>query len=97
MDRKRYGIIRRPLLTEKTTRMQEAGNRYAFDVDPAANKHEIADAVQKLFGVTVKSVRTQNHMGKVRRLGRFAGRRPDWKKAIVTLAEGDTIEIYEGM
>lgn len=97
MDRKRYRIIQRPLLTEKTTRMQEAGNRYVFAVDPSANKHEIADAVQKLFGVTVKRVRTQGHMGKVRRLGRFAGRRADWKKAIVTLAEGDVIEIYEGI
>ena len=95
MDRKRYRIIQRPLLTEKTTRMQDAGNQYVFAVEPSANKHEIADAVRKLFGVEVKSVRTQSHMGKVRRMGRFAGRRPDWKKAIVTLAEGESIEIYD--
>ncbi|HUO99932.1 MAG TPA: 50S ribosomal protein L23 [Gemmatimonadota bacterium] len=95
MDRKRFGIIQRPLLTEKTTRMQEAGNQYVFAVEPSANKHEIADAVQKLFGVKVESVRTQAHMGKVRRMGRFSGRRPDWKKAIVTLAEGESIEFYD--
>lgn len=95
MDRKRYRIIQRPLFTEKTTRMQEASNQYVFAVDSDANKHEIADAVEKLFGVTVENVRTQAQMGKVRRMGRFAGRRPDWKKAIVTLAEGDSIELYE--
>ena len=93
MDRKRYRVIQRPLFTEKSTRMQEQRNRYVFAVDPGANKREIADAVEKLFAVTVKSVRTQGHMGKIRRMGRFAGRRSDWKKAIVTLAEGDTIDV----
>lgn len=95
MDRKRYRVIRRPLFTEKSTRMQDELNQYAFAVDPQATKPEIADAVAKLFNVTVKSVRTQNHMGKVRRMGRFAGRRADWKKAIVTLAEGESIELYD--
>lgn len=97
MDRKRYRVIRRPLFTEKSTRLQELANQYAFAVDPGANKREIADAVEKLFDVEVVAVRTQNHMGKVRRMGRFAGRTRDWKKAIVTLAEGDTIELYESI
>lgn len=95
MDRKRYRVIQRPLFTEKSTRMQDEQNQYAFAVDPGANKHEIADAVEKLFSVSVKSVRTQNHMGKIRRMGRFAGRRADWKKAIVTLADGEMIDLYE--
>jgi large subunit ribosomal protein L23 len=97
MDRKRYRVIQRPLFTEKSTRMQEEHNQYAFAVAPGANKREIANAIEKLFDVTVRDVRTQGQMGKVRRMGRFAGRRPDWKKAIVTLAEGDTIDIYEGI
>lgn len=96
MDRL-HRIIRRPLYTEKSTRMQDAHNQYAFAVDPGANKRQIAAAVEKLFDVRVTSVRTQNHMGKIRTMGRFAGRRADWKKAIVTLAEGDVIELYEGM
>lgn len=97
MDRKRYRVIQRPLFTEKSTRMLEEQNQYAFAVDPGANKHEIADAIEKLFQVKVRSVRTQGHMGKVRRMGRFAGRRADWKKAIVTLAEGDAIDLYENV
>ena len=97
MDRKRYRVIQRPLFTEKSTRMQEQQNQYAFAVDAGANKHEIADAIEKLFQVKVRSVRTQGHMGKVRRMGRFAGRRADWKKAIVTLAEGDAIDLYENV
>lgn len=97
MDRKRYRVIQRPLFTEKSTRMQEQQNQYVFAVDPGANKHEIADAIEKLFGVSVRSVRTQGHMGKIRRMGRFAGRRADWKKAIVTLAEGDSIDLYENI
>ncbi len=97
MDRKRYRVIQRPLFTEKSTRMLEEQNQYAFAVDPGANKHEIADAIEKLFQVKVRSVRTQGHMGKVRRMGRFAGRKADWKKAIVTLAEGDVIDLYENV
>lgn len=89
-------IIRRPLFTEKSTRQME-GNQYVFAVDPAANKMQIADAVERLFEVKVMNVRTQNYMGKERRMGRFSGRRPDWKKAIVTLKDGDSIELYEGM
>jgi large subunit ribosomal protein L23 len=96
MDRKRFRVIKRSLFTEKSTRMQDQQNQYVFAVDMGANKHEIADAVEKLFSVSVKRVRTQNQMGKIRRMGRFSGRAPSWKKAIVTLAEGDTIDLYEG-
>jgi large subunit ribosomal protein L23 len=90
-----HGLIRRPLFTEKSTLLVERDNTYVFAVDPQATKRDIADAVEKLFGVTVTSVRTQNHRGKERRMGRFAGRKSSWKKAIVTLAEGDAIELYE--
>ncbi len=96
MDRL-HRVIRRPLFTEKSTRVQESQNQYAFAVDPEATKREIADAIKKLFEVEVTNVRTQNYRGKVRRMGRFAGRRASWKKAIVTLAEGQTIELYEGI
>lgn len=96
MDRLRR-VIRRPLFTEKSTRVQERDNQYAFAVDPEATKREIADAIAKLFEVQVTNVRTQNYRGKVRRMGRFAGRRASWKKAIVTLAEGQTIELYENI
>ncbi len=91
-----HRVIHRPLFTEKSTRQQEQG-QYVFAVDHRANKREIADAVEKLFDVRVTAVRTQNHMGKIRTMGRFAGRRPDWKKAIVSVAEGDSIELYEGI
>jgi large subunit ribosomal protein L23 len=96
MERLR-SVIRRPLFTEKSTRVQERDNQYAFAVDPAANKRDIAEAIEKLFEVKVTNVRTQNHRGKVRRMGRFAGRRASWKKAVVTLAEGQTIELYENI
>jgi large subunit ribosomal protein L23 len=92
-----HGLIRRPLFTEKSTLLVERDNTYVFAVDPQATKRDIADAVEKLFGVTVTSVRTQNHRGKERRMGRFAGRKSSWKKAIVTLAEGDAIELYENI
>lgn len=89
-------ILRRPVTTEKTS-AQQAANQYSFEVDRTATKPEIAAAVQRSFGVTVLRVRTMNAMGKVKRMGRFAGRRPDWKKAIVTLKEGDEIQIYENV
>ena len=96
MDRL-HRVIRRPLFTEKSTTLLERENTYAFAVDREATKRDIAEAVAKLFGVTVVSVRTQNHRGKERRMGRFAGRKSSWKKAIVKLAEGDSIELYENL
>lgn len=90
-------IIHRPLFTEKSTVMVERQNQYVFAVDPEATKRDIAEAIEKLFDVTVMNVRTQNHRGKIRRTGRFAGRRPAWKKAIVTLGEGQSIDLYENI
>ena len=89
-------VIRRPLVTEKSTRQKEAGRQYAFEVDPEANKVEIQHAVERLFKVRVLQVRTTNVLGKIKRLGRRYGKRPDWKKAIVTLKEGDRIDFFEG-
>jgi len=88
-------IIRRPLVTEKVTRLQEKVNQYAFEVDPTSNKIQIKKAVEKRFKVKVTQVRTLNVSGKIKRLGRFTGRRPDWKKAIVTIAEGQKIDFFE--
>jgi large subunit ribosomal protein L23 len=89
-------IIRRPLVTEKSTQQKEVTRQYAFEVHPDANKIEIQLAVERLFKVRVVQVRTCNVLGKVKRLGRRFGKRPDWKKAIVTLREGDRIDFFEG-
>jgi large subunit ribosomal protein L23 len=89
-------IIRRPLVTEKSTQQKEVTRQYAFEVHPDANKIEIQSAVERLFKVRVVQVRTCNVLGKVKRLGRRFGKRPDWKKAIVTLKEGDRIDFFEG-
>jgi large subunit ribosomal protein L23 len=91
-----YEIIRRPLITEKSTQQKEANHQYAFEVDRGANKIEIQSAVERLFKVKVLRVRTYNVLGKVKRMGRRYGKRPDWKKAIVTLKEGDRIDFFEG-
>lgn len=92
-------IIERPVITEKSTGMREAKNRYVFRVDPKANKRQIKVAVERLFDVTVKDVRTAVYRGKrsvvMNRAGRFEGFRSNWKKAYVTLAEGDSIDIVD--
>ncbi|MBI4537096.1 MAG: 50S ribosomal protein L23 [candidate division NC10 bacterium] len=92
-----YDVIGKPLLTEKGTRIKEAGNQYLFRVAKTANKVEIRQAIEQLFKVTVLEVRTLRVQGKLKRLGRFQGRRPDWKKAIATLKPGDSIDLYEGV
>jgi large subunit ribosomal protein L23 len=89
-------IIRRPLITEKSTRQKEESRQYIFEVDRDANKIEIQSAVERLFKVKVIQVRTSKVLGKVKRLGRKQGKRMDWKKAIVTLQEGDRIDFFEG-
>jgi len=89
-------IIRRPLITEKSTRQKEDARQYTFEVRRDANKIEIQSAVERLFKVKVLQVRTANVLGKVKRLGRRYGKRPDWKKAIITLREGDRIDFFEG-
>jgi large subunit ribosomal protein L23 len=91
-------LIRRPLITEKATRLKEANNTICFEVAPGANKVQIARAVTALFGVKVADVRVANRRGKLKRMGRFVGRRKDWKKAYVKLAPGEkSIEFFEGV
>ncbi|MFP4458605.1 MAG: 50S ribosomal protein L23 [Candidatus Zixiibacteriota bacterium] len=90
-------IIIAPLLTEKSTLKREAENVYSFKVARGANKRQIKEAFEELFKVEVISVNTMNNLGKMRRMGRFTGRRPSWKKANVKLAPGGTIPIFEGI
>jgi large subunit ribosomal protein L23 len=90
-------VIRRPLITEKTSLMREDGRTIVFQVANKANKVEIKRAVEQLLGSKVASIRTSMTHGKVKRQGRFAGRRSDWKKAYVTLREGQKMpEFLEG-
>jgi len=91
-----HRTVRQPLITEKTTIQREASGVYCFKADVRANKVEIARAVEVLFGVKVADVRTALVRGKVRRMGRFIGKRPNWKKAWVRLAPGEKeIEYFE--
>lgn len=91
-------VIRRPLITEKSTALKDERNIVAFEVDRRANKIEVKRAVEHQFKVKVAEVRVANMHGKVRRQGRYSGRRPDWKKAYVRLAEGEKpIEFFEGV
>jgi large subunit ribosomal protein L23 len=90
-------IIRRPVITEKSTIDRETENVVTFSVDPRAGKIEIKQAVEQLFSVKVVEVRTSRVRGKTKRVGRSEGRRPDWKKARVRLAEGESIEFFEGV
>ena len=92
-----YEIIRKPLITEKSTLQKEAQNQLTFEVDRRANKVEIRRAVEKVFNVTVVDVRTMQMQGKVKRFGRTIGRRRHWKKALVTLAKGEHVEFFEGV
>jgi large subunit ribosomal protein L23 len=89
-------VIKRPIITEKGTLVNELGNQVVFRVHPRANKVEIRHAIESLFKVRVEKVRTSRQLGKIRRVGRHMGRRPDWKKAYVTLAEGSRIDFFEG-
>ncbi len=90
-------IIRRPLVTEKSTQAKEQDNKVTFVVRRDANKIEIARAVEEVFGVRVLEVRTIRMHGKMKRVGVRQGRRPDWKKAVVTLQEGDRIDLFENV
>jgi len=90
-------IIRRPLITEKTSIQREDGRTIVFEVARDANKVEIRQAIEKLLGARVDTIRTSIVHGKIKRQGRFAGQRPDWKKAYVTLREGQKMpEFLEG-
>jgi large subunit ribosomal protein L23 len=111
MRRAAHQIIKRPLLTEKGTKLKESGGhppgteiaeedleaKVLFEVAPDANKIEIKQAIEALFNVKVADVHTQIVRGKEKRVGRWIGRRPNWKKAIVTLAKGSKIEFFEGV
>ena len=91
-----YQVIKKPLITEKATTLKEKENKVAFLVDRAANKTEIKEAVERLLKVKVLTVNVATMKGKTRRVGRTSGKRPDWKKAVVTLKPGDRIEFFEG-
>ena len=90
-------VILAPLVTEKSTVVGEKGNQVVFKVRPEAGKDKIREAIEELFKVTVLKVRTSNYLGKERRRAKNIGRQRDWKKAYVTLKEGDRIEFFEGV
>ena len=90
-------LIRRPLITEKATRLKEGSNTVCFEVAVTANKIEVAKAIEKLFSVKVVDVRVANRQGKWKRMGRFIGQRKAWKKAYVRLAPDQKIEFFEGV
>jgi large subunit ribosomal protein L23 len=92
-----YEILRRPIVTEKSGFQSENLHRYTFEVDVRANKHQIRDAVEQVFSVQVLAVNVINVRGKQRRWGKIVGRTKDWKKAIVTLAPGQSIQFFEGV
>ena len=89
-------IIIAPLISEKGTALAESANQFLFKVRPNANKIEVKHAVETLFKVKVLDVRMAHYLGKMRRVGRSMGRRSDWKKAYVTLKEGDKIDFFGG-
>jgi large subunit ribosomal protein L23 len=91
-----HRTIVRPLITEKTSAAYQSRGEYVFQVHPDATKTQIRIAIEQLFGVKVTGVWTLNVRGKEKRMGKNVGRRPNWKKAIVKLRDGDSIEIFEG-
>ena len=91
-----YEIIKRPLITEKTSIQKEIANQLTFEVDRRANRIEIKQAIETAFKVRVAKIQTMQVSGKVKRRGRFVGKRRDWKKAIVTLMPGERIDFFEG-
>ena len=92
-----YNLIRYPVLSEKGTYLKEKDNKILLKVDINASKKQIKSAVEKTLNVKVVTVRTMRMKGKKKRVGRFEGKRPDWKKAIVTLAPGEKVEFFEGL
>jgi large subunit ribosomal protein L23 len=92
-----YRILKGPVNTEKTDIQKEKANQVTFEVEPGANRVEIKKAIEKIFNVRVKSVRTINVEGKIKRRGRITGKRQDWKKAIITLMPGHRINFFEGV
>ncbi|MBN2539793.1 MAG: 50S ribosomal protein L23 [Deltaproteobacteria bacterium] len=92
-----YSVIKKPLVTEKSTIARDEENKYFFEVDRKATKIDIRNAVEKIFKVKVVDIHTINVAGKKKRMGRITGRKRNWKKAVITLAPGGTIEVYEGV
>lgn len=90
-------VLIRPLITEKNSLLREETNAYVFEVHREANKHQIKTAIQELFAVKVEVVRTTIQRGKNRRVGRFVGKRRNYKKAFVCLRDGDSIDFFEGV
>ncbi|MCX5806803.1 MAG: 50S ribosomal protein L23 [Proteobacteria bacterium] len=91
-----YDIIIKPIITEKSSFLKETGNQYVFEVQRDTNKIEIKKAIEKLFKVKVVSVQVAKMQGKTKRVGKFSGKKPDWKKAVVKLSPKDKIAIFEG-
>lgn len=92
-----FDIIKRPLITEKTNIQKETSNQLSFEVSRRANRIEIHQAIERIFKVKVAHVRTMHVRGKIKRRGRIAGKRRDWKKAIVKLMPGERIDFFEGV
>jgi len=92
-----YDIIKRPVISEKTSIQKETANQVSFEVDRRANRVEIKRAIEKIFNVRVSSVKTMQVKGKIKQRGRIVGKRKDWKKAIVTLLPGERIDFFEGV
>ena len=93
----KYEVIKKPLVTEKSTLLQGMNNQYVFAVNPKATKKDIKSAVEGLFKVNVNKVNVANFSGKWKRVGKNTGKTSNWKKAIVSLAKGDSIEFFEGV
>ncbi|HJO62447.1 MAG: 50S ribosomal protein L23 [Desulfobacterales bacterium] len=93
----RYDIIKRPLITEKTSIQKEVSNQLSFEVERKSNRVEIKRSIEKIFNVKVIGLQTMQVKGKKKRRGRIIGRRRDWKKAIVTLGPGERIDFFEGV
>jgi len=92
-----YDIIKRPVISEKTSIQKETANQVSFEVDRRANRVEIKRAIENIFNVRVSSVKTMQIKGKIKQRGRIVGKRKDWKKAIVTLFPGQRIDFFEGV
>ncbi|MHC1726277.1 MAG: 50S ribosomal protein L23 [Syntrophobacteraceae bacterium] len=97
MNTSNYQILKRPLVTEKSTAEKDLRNKLCFEVDRRANKIQIKDAVEKIFKVNVLDVATISMKGKVKRVGRHFTKQPDWKKAVVTIKPGQRVEFFEGV
>jgi large subunit ribosomal protein L23 len=92
-----HQIVKRAIITEKSTILKDTSNQYIFEVDARANRIEVGKAIEKLFKVNVLDVRVMNVLGKKKRMGRVIGQKRSWKKAVVTLAPGSRIEVHEGV